>query len=266
MAATKYTYVIATDFPNAKVAADRLRQEIVASAIVTALDYINTDITNCDVWFKDALSVGDVTRLDTLVAGHSGEPLPATAQPVAIDGVTPTADGRLTTRGTVAQVGKHRMRCVTFYTADPSKLDNTKPDGVTDYGDMTLKCYDVNGAEITAAPYTAVVKTVLDFEPLHNYEIIGGEVSVPPTLKDGTSDAWFASCVGVPDVPAELGGSVDFVNNVNLEAFDGILDIDGRATTYLTYSAAYHTNKVRFIFRHPAGDSRRFQIFLELFS
>lgn len=75
MAATKYAYSISTDFPNHKVATDRLTGEIRTSAIVTALDAITTSGDSCDVWFKDALSVGDKTLLDGVVAEHSGEPL-----------------------------------------------------------------------------------------------------------------------------------------------------------------------------------------------
>lgn len=83
MPATKYTYSIQNDFPNHKVATDRLTQEIQQSAIVIALDYISTSGDNCDIWFKDALSVGDVTILDGIVAAHSGEPLPEAGLPVS---------------------------------------------------------------------------------------------------------------------------------------------------------------------------------------
>lgn len=76
MAATKYTYSIQDDFPNHAVASDRLLGEIRASAIVTAVDYINTDSDDCDIWFKAALSSGDEDTLDDLVAAHSGTPLP----------------------------------------------------------------------------------------------------------------------------------------------------------------------------------------------
>jgi hypothetical protein len=75
MAATKYTYSISTDFPNGKVATDRLTDEIQGSAIVTALESIVTGGDDCDVWFKEALSTGDETILDGIVAAHSGEPL-----------------------------------------------------------------------------------------------------------------------------------------------------------------------------------------------
>lgn len=76
MAATKYTYSISTDFPNTKVASDSLVLEIQSSAIVTALDRIDTSGDVCDVWFKDVLSSGDQTILDGLVAAHAGDALP----------------------------------------------------------------------------------------------------------------------------------------------------------------------------------------------
>jgi len=75
MSNTKYTYSISQDFPNEAVATDRLTQEIQDSAIVIALDYINTDGDDCDIWFKDVLSGGDQSTLSTLVANHNGQPL-----------------------------------------------------------------------------------------------------------------------------------------------------------------------------------------------
>ncbi|RLC88631.1 MAG: hypothetical protein DRJ03_01795 [Chloroflexi bacterium] len=85
MAAMKYTYSIAEDFPNQLVSPDRLTLEIQESAIVTALDFIGTSGDVCDIWFKDALTAGDQTILDSIVAAHSGEILPDVAQTVIID-------------------------------------------------------------------------------------------------------------------------------------------------------------------------------------
>jgi len=73
MASTKYTYSISSDFPNQKVNAGRLTQEIAASSITITLDYINTDSTNCDIWFKVDISAGEQTTLDSIVDNHSGE-------------------------------------------------------------------------------------------------------------------------------------------------------------------------------------------------
>jgi len=77
MAATKYTYSIASDFLNAKVDTTKLSTEVQASAIVTAYDYTQTNEDVCDIWFKDALSTGDETILDGLVAAHDGIALPS---------------------------------------------------------------------------------------------------------------------------------------------------------------------------------------------
>jgi hypothetical protein len=98
MASTNYSFTIASDFPNGKMDSDRLMQEVRSSAIVTALDYVSSADGGCSIVFKDALSNGDVTILNGIVAAHSGAPLPnntiikveqystGVAQPVAADG------------------------------------------------------------------------------------------------------------------------------------------------------------------------------------
>jgi len=88
MAATDYTYSINNDFPNHKVDINRLTMEILASPITVALDYIETEGDDCNIWFKDAIpsSVGE-GELDDIVEAHSGEPLP---DPVTAE----TSDGR----------------------------------------------------------------------------------------------------------------------------------------------------------------------------
>lgn len=74
----EYTYPF-SDFLNDKVSSDRLLQEINKSVIVTALDYtngpINTESAVCYILFLVALSAGDKTILDGIVAAHTGEPL-----------------------------------------------------------------------------------------------------------------------------------------------------------------------------------------------
>jgi len=82
MAATKYTYSISEDFPNQKVNSTLLSKEIDGSAIVTALYYIFTTGDVCDIWFDDALSGGDQTILDGLVAAHQGTDVSDTPQTV----------------------------------------------------------------------------------------------------------------------------------------------------------------------------------------
>jgi len=86
MMAEKYTYNI-TDFPNQKVDAGKLSQEIRSSGIITALDYINTTETICDIWFKAELSMLDSTAtLPAIIDAHDGEPIPEQEPPTMEDG------------------------------------------------------------------------------------------------------------------------------------------------------------------------------------
>lgn len=91
MAATEYSYSISEDFPNQKVAVDRLTKEIETSDISTTLDYITANDDDCDIWFEDELSAGDQTILDGIVDSHDGTHLPdicntlATTNPTAND-------------------------------------------------------------------------------------------------------------------------------------------------------------------------------------
>lgn len=73
------------DFTKSSVAVDSLTAEIGASSIITALDHINFSAPNSlAVFFKDALSAGDITTLGTVVTAHAGNPLPQSPQGVNI--------------------------------------------------------------------------------------------------------------------------------------------------------------------------------------
>ena len=86
MSATKYTYAI-TDFLNNKVDVDSLTDEIRASSITIALDYINATETECDIWFKaELLPIDSTSTLPALVAAHDGEPPEVVEPPVMKDG------------------------------------------------------------------------------------------------------------------------------------------------------------------------------------
>ena len=104
MAETTYSYV-AADFAGSKLNPTNLAAEIRASAIVTALDRIDTaggvssqgviiGPTGVDIVLKDALSAGDKTLLDGDTAGPAGGliaasdngPSPSDLQEVAIEG------------------------------------------------------------------------------------------------------------------------------------------------------------------------------------
>ena len=85
--ASKYTFNIASDFPNQKADLGKLEAEIHDSNIVTALDYINASTTECDIWFKaELLTVDSTTTLPAIIAAHDGEPLPEQEAPTMADG------------------------------------------------------------------------------------------------------------------------------------------------------------------------------------
>ena len=178
-------------------------------------------------------------------------------------------DGRAITRNTTAnRMTNFKLRAISFYTADlEDGVHNWNPVTDADYGDITVKLYQADGTEITdAADEGLATKTVLDWEPTYNYEIIGGFVDIPQVLKGGVTDAWYLSAIGVPHYPPAYYGSIDFISEVNLEAVTTEKVIsDGRAISYMPYNlnGAPHTNLMRFILKHPAGDKKRFQLYVE---
>ena len=94
MAETPYTYSIQDDFlQNHEVNSGTLTTEIEASAITIALERIDTGAGNCVIVFKAALSAGEETILDGLVAAHDGDAAAPAPIPVAIAGPT-TSDGK----------------------------------------------------------------------------------------------------------------------------------------------------------------------------
>jgi hypothetical protein len=71
MAKTTYQFSISTDFPNAEVHGAKLKAEVAASSIA-AVCCVSRAGDFCDVTFDDALSAGDETTLNGLVAAHDG--------------------------------------------------------------------------------------------------------------------------------------------------------------------------------------------------
>lgn len=158
-----------------------------------------------------------------------------------------------------------QFRCFDFTTALPASLNNSDNTGA-DLGDVNMKFYKANGTQVTSpgvldVDQLAITKTVVDFEPAYDYYIIGGHSKSPITP---VSDCRLF-VVAVPDIPAPYGGSKVMVNNANFRLITGNdkIDTDGRAAKLLSYSATYHTNKLRFIFNHAAGEQIGFIVAIE---
>ena len=143
-----------------------------------------------------------------------------------------------------------------------------KDAGGTDITGIICRIYDENNGEITTpgllnANLSTCVKTVLDFEPTFDYEMIGGELRIN---NNPASDIrlWI---IGAPDIPAIYGGSKEFASGVNLKfmAPDASFEIDGRVTKYVTYNAITHQGKLRLILKHAAGMSVNIQFVIHMY-
>lgn len=133
---------------------------------------------------------------------------------------------------------------------------------------VNCKIYDNSDQEITTpgllnANLATCVKTVIDFEPTFDYEIIGGALRINSNPSQDIR-LWI---IGAPDIPAQYGGSKEFASGINLKfmAPDSTFEIDGRVTKYLTYNAITHQGKMRLILKHPAGIEVNMQVVIHIY-
>lgn len=173
-------------------------------------------------------------------------------------------DGRLVTRTTIASPTRRtHQRAIYLKTSDPTSLVCVKPDG-TPYNDITYGMVDADGDPTSIA--AEAVQTFVDLEAEYDQELVGGCFFVDPTLVGGVTDLWWAAAIAVPHIPEEYGGSIAFLSRINLELIPAAgYRVDGRSTQFLPVDPVYHSNRIRFAFFHPAGESKRFSIVLESF-
>lgn len=138
----------------------------------------------------------------------------------------------------------------------------------TDIPGISCKIYNVSDVEITVPGLLDInlgtcVKTVLDFEPAFDYEMIGGSLRINSNPSQDVR-LWI---VGAPDIPAIYGGSKEFASGVNLKflAPDSSFEIDGRVSKYVMYNATTHTGKLRIILKHPAGLNLNLQVLIHAY-
>lgn len=174
-----------------------------------------------------------------------------------IDG-TPVARVKATKKGWI-----YGMIPVEFQTAKLNSLDSKLVDGTTRSG-FTYKIYDANDTEITTVlGEINAVKTVIDFEPTYDYEIIGGQMQ---QLSKPATDihVWV---IAAPDIPANYGGSKEMVGGVDLKFLDPAdkLNADGRVSKLIPYDPVYHSGKLRLVLKHDAGVQHALLLVLEIF-
>lgn len=182
------------------------------------------------------------------------------------------SDGSPLSRIKTTATGWHyQLHGFEFETSKLNSVYSKKVDG-TDYGFSTIKFYKLDGSnevQITGDDLNQTfldnncIKTVVDWEPTHDIEIIGGMLK-QKSMPISDIRVWV---VGVPDVQEAYGGSKPFVVNVNL-SYIGVeegVKVDGRSAKYLTYDAVNHTSKLRLMFRHSAGFKHPMNMIFELF-
>jgi hypothetical protein len=277
----KYSY-------TKEVVIARLELEIRASSsIVHDLDHLTSLGTTVDIYFKAELGTAEVTELDAIVAAHVPTPMPEQATLVTLD--TPKdAEGRQYTRNVITEPTWHYSpRSFDFYTAKRNSLYNRTHycgaadndatiDASPDMGDAALKFYDatntllVQGAEESDADFQIRLtancyKTVLEFEPTFNYDIMGAKLQFRNTPAD-RAYFWF---VAAPDVPAAYGGNVVFMGGgMNISFFPdrGYFECDGKSVSRVTYDGTYHSGKVALITKHNVGVQIGVQLILQFYS
>jgi hypothetical protein len=266
---------------------DRLELEIAQSAIITALRTINLNGTSLDIVFKDTLSAGDETALDSLVNSHTGEPL--APESTMVDLVLPKdLDGRLYTKGVITEPEWHYApRSLDFWTSKYNSLYNRSHycgasgndatiDGSVDLGDARMRFYDATNTELTKGAEELAedfqirltancVKTDIEFEPHWDYDVIGAKLQIrnPPADR---AYFWF---VAAPDIPKEYGGNVVFMGGgMNLHFFSEseTFYCDGKTTSRVTYDEDYHSGKLVIIVKHAVGVQIGIQLILQFYS
>lgn len=272
MATPPFTYSVADDTANGAVAGDKLFDEISGSSITISLKtvHVSGDVLNID--FNADISAGEKTTLDGLITAHDGIPGPKDPQPVDIKNMALDAEGAAINRNKTTKTGWHyqphwmevKLGEHGHTNGDYAGIYNCDEDEA-DLGFTTYKIYDSNGDEITlGANKLNAVKTVVEWEPDHDYEIIASKI-FQKTAPTNDIRLWVK---GVPDVPYAFGGSRIFGQggiNLSMLGSGAAADTDGRSSKELAYDATNHTNKFRITIRHNAGETHKFAILWELY-
>ena len=185
--ASKYTYSISGAFPNHKVNPTGLLGEIRQSEIITAVSFIGTEGDNCDIWFKAAISGGDKTLLDGVVAAHSGAPSEDITPSIQSDGAQQVAIvGR---EGTETNWASHKFTDPTTWYGNSVRVTD---EALVDSGDgLTWESAHARWVDMTHGRIWDEEALCLDV--LHGYAVTvkvdGGDVSQrPPFSPVGTGD------------------------------------------------------------------------------
>jgi hypothetical protein len=208
---------------------------------------------------KDAIE----SAIESIESGNSVETLKS--QNVNVNNFELDADGRPIQRLATAAKGWHyQPHWIEISTSTINGFFNKNYDD-TDLGFVSLKLYDASDVEITLQTDadTNCVKTVIDWEPTHDYEIVASKIFSGSPTED--LRVWV---IGAPDIPEYMGGSKVFgQGGINLKLIGdiGAADTDGRSSKFMIYTAGVGTNKFRIVCRHSAGYKHTFGVLWEIY-
>lgn len=181
--------------------------------------------------------------------------------------------GRSLTRVAAAEAGS-------TYLAHPIEVTTSKIGGCfsefhtgTSRSDFSFRFYDINNVELVAGTQAELdascVKTVVTFKPIHDYEIMGGNIHQHTTPSTNIR-IWVIGGMFTPsDIPI-AGYNQEFIGGLNLKYIGDqeSIQTDGRASKYMkhtTTGAPYPTNMLQYIIKHDAGVQSDIMIVTEYF-
>ena len=157
-----------------------------------------------------------------------------------------------------------QLHGIEFTTSTLDSQSNLNPDGTqTGYVQGTFLDADDNALTTQEDIDLSCVKSIIDWEPSYDYEIMGGQIrqTARPT------DDLHLFVIGAPDIPVEYGGSSLFVQGVNMRfiGLEGGVKVDARTVSSLVYNPELHTSKIRMMFTHPVAHKHSFCFTLEIY-
>jgi hypothetical protein len=263
MAATKYEFSIASDFPKGKVEVNALIQEIQESNITIMLDRIDTHSDICDIWFKNSLPSPEETTLNYLIGSHQGIAL------ASFDQIEVVNDIKLHATNIRGKLEVHESSRIpgtyTYYTGAGDDPTNIMDVG---NGQMFILHHRVDDSS-TQYLY-------LDFNTLENetwvhegymiwsgaqfdtitFEIVPRVTSVVPA-----SNTYFNLYGGYLVVPAAGDGTIQVVSDITTHSGGLVeipLDYDGNRIAPCFWNADWNTTTKRFenISAAPLGNGK----------
>jgi hypothetical protein len=244
---------------------DLLKNEIEQSTIKTALAAIQTSGSETKVIFKAELDSTDEDILSQLILDHVNGPTPQDVLEVAVINRDPDTEG-LMMSPKYAPNGWHQQLFETEFTTSKLNSVHEKDWMNNDIGWSVIKFYDANDNELDTQDDIDLycVRSDLAWMPTKDYMIKAGfiaQVSAP-------NENVYAWCLGADLIPAYGGPQAVFCEGgINLDYVNSRerIGLNGVAGTRLDYNGGIGSNRIRFVFRHPAGFKHRVQCAMEIF-